>query len=93
MESSDGEGIPSSFDAAANDNLGFFLEAFLSLVGVWEFRGEDFLEDCLLCVVGFDVFATESAGYEGGLVLFLANEKVGTMRDVCVRMAYAFEFE
>lgn len=69
MEGSDGEGESGGFDTAANDDLRFFFETLLSLILWGKLGKKDFLENGPFGVVGFDVFAAEGAGYEGGLVL------------------------
>jgi hypothetical protein len=64
-----GEGESGCFDASADDDLGFFGEAGGGFIGLGELGGEDFVEDCCFCVVGFQGFAGEGAGDEGALVL------------------------
>lgn len=76
VESGNGEGEGGGFDAAADDDLGFFFQALLRLVGGGKLGGEDLVENCFFGVVGFDGFAAEGAGDEGGLVLEL-HEQVG----------------
>ena len=57
VEGGDAEGEGGGFYAAADDDLGFFCEAFLRFVFWREFGLEDFLEDGLFGVVGLDGFA------------------------------------
>lgn len=69
MECSDGEGESGGFDTAANDDLGFFFQALLRLVGRREFGRQNLLENGFLGVVGLELFTAERAGDERGLVL------------------------
>jgi hypothetical protein len=70
VEGCDGEGEGGCFDAAADNNLGFFGKAFVCLVFFRELGGKDFLEDGCFCVVSLDGVAGERAGNVGGLVLW-----------------------
>jgi hypothetical protein len=69
VEGRNGQGKGGCFDAAANDDLGFFGETGGGFVGGRELRGEDFLKDGGFGVVGFRGDAGEGAGDEGALVL------------------------
>lgn len=68
VERGDAEGKGGGFHAAADDDLGFFAEALLRLVLGGQFGGEDFLEDCFLCVVCLEGFAGHGAADVGPLV-------------------------
>jgi hypothetical protein len=57
VERGDGEGEGRGFDAAADDDLGFFGEARGGFVGFRQLGGQDFVEDCGFGVVGFEGFA------------------------------------
>jgi hypothetical protein len=81
MEGCDGEGEGGCFDAAADNNLGFFGKAFVCLVFFRELGGKDFLEDGCFCVVCLDGVAGERAGNVGGLVLWYMSIQIVMGKD------------